>query len=201
VKSLRVELRFKNAVLWQALRDRFGKTARLLLEGRAGLRSPIPVAAQIAGVSAETLRELLRLAKSPYRARTAQATETALKIAEVLDMPVSELFPIELYAQRWPKLCAYHVDAEMFLPLEAARNLTVPPPDELIDTQLCIDKALLRLSPREEKVIRQRFGLDGEEKTLEELGRDLNVTRERVRMIEARGLRHLRKHKALLALR
>jgi len=201
VKSLRVELRFKNAVLWQALWDRFGKTAKLLHEGCPGMVSPIPVAAQVIGISAGTLRELLRMSISSYRIDNGYPTPRASRIADFFDMPVAELFPLELYSQRWPKLCAYHVDAEMFLPLEAARNLTVPPPDELIDTQLCIDKALLRLSPREEKVIRQRFGLDGEEKTLEELGRDLNVTRERVRMIEARGLRHLRKHKALLALR
>jgi RNA polymerase primary sigma factor len=50
------------------------------------------------------------------------------------------------------------------------------------------------LSPREEKVIRLRFGLDsgGHERTLEEVGQDFNVTRERIRQIEAKALRKLR---------
>ena len=53
---------------------------------------------------------------------------------------------------------------------------------------------LQTLSPREEKVIRMRFGLDsgGHERTLEEVGQDFNVTRERIRQIEAKALRKLR---------
>jgi len=53
---------------------------------------------------------------------------------------------------------------------------------------------LQTLSPREEKVIRMRFGLnaDGRERTLEEVGEDFNVTRERIRQIEVKALRKLR---------
>jgi RNA polymerase primary sigma factor len=53
---------------------------------------------------------------------------------------------------------------------------------------------LQTLSPREERVIRMRFGLDreGHERTLEEVGQDFNVTRERIRQIEAKALRKLR---------
>jgi RNA polymerase primary sigma factor len=53
---------------------------------------------------------------------------------------------------------------------------------------------LQTLSPREEKVIRLRFGLDtqGHERTLEEVGQDFKVTRERIRQIEAKALRKLR---------
>ena len=47
--------------------------------------------------------------------------------------------------------------------------------------------------PREEKVVRLRFGLDdGKARTLEEVGREFNVTRERIRQIEAKALRKLR---------
>ena len=52
---------------------------------------------------------------------------------------------------------------------------------------------LKSLTPREERVIALRFGLeDGRARTLEELGREFNVTRERVRQIEAKALHKLR---------
>jgi RNA polymerase primary sigma factor len=54
-------------------------------------------------------------------------------------------------------------------------------------------RVLATLTPREEKVLRMRFGI-GEESdhTLEEVGQDFNVTRERIRQIEAKALRKLR---------
>src|SRR5690606_11309308 len=53
---------------------------------------------------------------------------------------------------------------------------------------------LAALTPREEKVIRMRFGLDErQEHTLEEVGRDFEVTRERIRQIEGRALHKLRR--------
>ncbi len=56
-----------------------------------------------------------------------------------------------------------------------------------------LDSVLSSLTPREEKVIRLRFGLDdGRPRTLEEVGEEFNVTRERIRQIEAKALRKLR---------
>ena len=54
--------------------------------------------------------------------------------------------------------------------------------------------AVLRtLTPREEQVLKLRFGLeDGRTRTLEEVGREFNITRERIRQIEAKALRKLR---------
>ena len=52
---------------------------------------------------------------------------------------------------------------------------------------------LQTLTPREAKVLRLRFGLeDGRPRTLEEVGKEFNVTRERIRQIEAKALRKLR---------
>ena len=52
---------------------------------------------------------------------------------------------------------------------------------------------LHRLTPREEQVLRLRFGLDdGRQRTLEEVGEVFNITRERIRQIEAKALRKLR---------
>lgn len=54
-------------------------------------------------------------------------------------------------------------------------------------------EVLKTLTPREEKVLRLRFGIeDGHTRTLEEVGKEFNVTRERIRQIEAKALRKLR---------
>jgi RNA polymerase primary sigma factor len=72
---------------------------------------------------------------------------------------------------------------------------TVSPADQIINLNLHEQTAevLKTLSPREEKIIRLRFGLeDGAEHTLEEVGQNFAVTRERIRQIEAKALRKLR---------
>lgn len=72
---------------------------------------------------------------------------------------------------------------------------TVAPPDVAAQTMLRdqLIQALHKLTPREEKVIRLRYGLDdGKQRTLEEVGKEFNVTRERIRQIEAKALRKLR---------
>jgi len=71
----------------------------------------------------------------------------------------------------------------------------VPPADaaskQLLKEQ--IDDVLFTLSPREQRVLQLRFGLeDGRSRTLEEVGKEFNVTRERIRQIEAKALRKLR---------
>ncbi len=59
-----------------------------------------------------------------------------------------------------------------------------------------IDETLSLLTPREQKILRMRFGLeDGRGHTLEEVGQEFGVTRERIRQIEAKALAKLRKHK------
>jgi len=71
----------------------------------------------------------------------------------------------------------------------------MPPPDvashQLLKEQ--IDEVLSTLNPRERRVLQLRFGLeDGRSRTLEEVGREFGVTRERIRQIEAKALRKLR---------
>jgi len=56
-----------------------------------------------------------------------------------------------------------------------------------------IEKALATLTPREARVLKLRFGLDdGQARTLEEVGREFGVTRERIRQIETKALRKLK---------
>jgi len=78
-----------------------------------------------------------------------------------------------------------------FLPDE-----TTPTPAEAVSYQLLreqLNKVLHTLTEREEKVIKLRFGLDdGRPRTLEEVGKEFNITRERIRQIEAKALRKLK---------
>ena len=54
------------------------------------------------------------------------------------------------------------------------------------------------MTPREQKIIKMRFGLDdGVTHTLEEVGKEFGVTRERIRQIEAKALERIRQHKGL----
>ena len=72
---------------------------------------------------------------------------------------------------------------------------TVSPGDVAVQTMLReqLIAALHKLTPREEKVIRLRYGIDdGKQRTLEEVGKEFNVTRERIRQIESKALRKLR---------
>lgn len=72
-------------------------------------------------------------------------------------------------------------------------------PDEAATTQLLkehVNEMLGILSEREQKILKMRFGLeDGKSHTLEEVGQEFSVTRERIRQIEAKALTKLRKHK------
>lgn len=75
-------------------------------------------------------------------------------------------------------------DSEVLSPFDYAAN-------ELLKDEL--NDVLLELTDREEKVLRLRFGLvDGKTRTLEEVGKEFNVTRERIRQIEAKALRKLK---------
>ena len=75
-------------------------------------------------------------------------------------------------------------DRQVVSPAEAVINLNLKEQTESV---------LKTLTPREEKIIKMRFGLDdGSEHTLEEVGQNFAVTRERIRQIEAKALRQLR---------
>ena len=78
-------------------------------------------------------------------------------------------------------------------------------PDEQIEvalTEQAVHDAVAELSEREQRILKLRYGLDGSEepKSLEEIGRILGITRERVRQLEAEALRHLAEQRELRAL-
>jgi RNA polymerase primary sigma factor len=78
-----------------------------------------------------------------------------------------------------------------FTPDESALGPADAASQEMLREQ--VDTVLDTLSPREKDVLKLRFGLvDGRNRTLEEVGKEFNVTRERIRQIEAKALRKLR---------
>ncbi len=80
-----------------------------------------------------------------------------------------------------------------------------PSPLEAATHQLLkehMNSVLALLTPREQKILRMRFGMDdGRQHTLEEVGQEFGVTRERIRQIEAKALAKLRKHRESKKLR
>lgn len=121
---------------------------------------------------------------------------SAEEIAERLDMSVDKVREIMRVAQEPVSLETpigeeedshlgdFIPDDDAPVPAEAASQTLLK--EQLVDV-------LKTLTPREEKVLRLRFGLeDGRPRTLEEVGKEFNVTRERIRQIEAKALRKLR---------
>ena len=118
------------------------------------------------------------------------------EIAEEMNMPVGRVRDILKIAQEPVSLetpIGEEEDSHLgdFIPDEDAQEPAEVASFTLLREQLI--EVLGTLSDREEKVLKLRFGIeDGRTRTLEEVGREFNVTRERIRQIEAKALRKLR---------
>ena len=118
------------------------------------------------------------------------------EIAAEMDMPVDKVREILKIAQEPVSLetpIGEEEDSHLgdFIPDEGASEPSEAASFTLLQEQL-VD-VLSTLTPREEKVLKLRFGIeDGRPRTLEEVGKEFNVTRERIRQIEAKALRKLR---------
>ena len=112
------------------------------------------------GMSAEKVREIMKIAQDPVSLET--------PIGEEEDSHLGDFIP----------------DDDTPAPAEAASATIL---------REVIERELHTLTPREEHVIKLRFGLyDGRTRTLEEVGKEFDITRERIRQIEAKALRKLR---------
>ena len=118
------------------------------------------------------------------------------EIADEMGMPVEKVREILKIAQEPVSLetpIGEEEDSHLgdFIPDEGASEPSEAASFTLLKEQL-VD-VLSTLTPREEKVLKLRFGIeDGRSRTLEEVGKEFNVTRERIRQIEAKALRKLR---------
>ena len=121
---------------------------------------------------------------------------SAEEIAEEMNMPVEKVRDILKIAQEPVSLetpIGEEEDSHLgdFIPDEDASEPSEAASFSLLREQL--EEVLDTLAPREKKVLELRFGIvDGRTRTLEEVGKEFNVTRERIRQIEAKALRKLR---------
>ena len=121
---------------------------------------------------------------------------SAEEIAREMDMPVEKVRDILKIAQEPVSLetpIGEEEDSHLgdFIPDEDASEPSEAASFSLLREQL--EEVLDTLAPREKKVLELRFGIvDGRTRTLEEVGKEFNVTRERIRQIEAKALRMLR---------
>ena len=142
----------------------------------------------------ETINKLIRtsrhlvqkLGREPTPEEIAERMELPLdkvrKILKIAREPISLETPIG--EEEDSHLGDFIEDKKAISPLEAAIRY---------DLQRQINSSLETLTPREEKVLRKRFGIgESTDHTLEEVGQDFEVTRERIRQIEAKALRKLR---------
>ncbi|EHI98095.1 MULTISPECIES: RNA polymerase sigma factor RpoD [unclassified Clostridium] len=118
------------------------------------------------------------------------------EISKVMELPVDKVREIQKIAQEPVSLetpIGEEEDSHLgdFIPDDEAPAPAEAAAFTMLKEQLI--NVLDTLTPREEKVLRLRFGLDdGRARTLEEVGKEFNVTRERIRQIEAKALRKLR---------
>ena len=143
----------------------------------------------------ETINKLTRIQRQLVQelGREPTAEEIAEKMDGMTPAKVREIQKISLEPVSLETPIGEEDDSHLgdFIEDEGAMS-----PDDYASNELLKDElneVLLELTDREEKVLRLRFGLDdGRTRTLEEVGKEFNVTRERIRQIEAKALRKLK---------
>ena len=142
----------------------------------------------------ETINKLIRVSRQLLQELGREPTPE--EIAAEMNMPVDRVREILKISQEPVSLetpIGEEEDSHLgdFIPDEGASEPSEAASFTLLQEQL-VD-VLSTLTPREEKVLKLRFGIeDGRPRTLEEVGKEFNVTRERIRQIEAKALRKLR---------
>ena len=142
----------------------------------------------------ETINKLIRISRQLMQELGRDPSPEEL--AQKMEMPVEKVREIQKISQEPVSLetpIGEEEDSHLgdFIPDEDAPAPAEAAAYSLLKEQL--DEVLMSLNEREQKVLRLRFGLeDGRARTLEEVGKEFEVTRERIRQIEAKSLRKLR---------
>lgn len=172
-----VEIRVKNGPMKRAMRN-------------AGFASASALA-RAAGVSPSAVGVYLSLKKAPLR-DDGKIRNDVVKISDALGIMPEEMFPDRHMAEPLRKS---RTEVEMtFAEICQLSSHCETPEDVAIehDKAVQLDRTLATLPPRVERVLRLRFGIGCEPKTLDEVAAEMNVSRERIRQIEGKGLTRLR---------
>jgi RNA polymerase sigma factor (sigma-70 family) len=157
----------------------------LLADQGPTVRLPVHVHEQVGRLT----RTAHRLEQSLERAPTAE------ELAHALGRSAAQVHAMQARHTPVLSLDAPLAEGESRLGDVMADEATLPPSEAALIAERTaqIEQCLQALTPREQAIVRARFGLDdGETRTLEELGQGLQLSRERVRQIEARALEKLR---------
>ena len=151
------------------------------------------------GLNTVSVRLLVQFRKRPIEP-DGEFCKVAKDLMEVLGAAPTDLWTAEQLELCLPK---NSIEKEIgqraldkILGMDNGELLAIETPDEKLsnrERKVVLINALETLTPREQYVLVSRFGLGCEEQTLEEISEDIDVTRERVRQIEAKALRKLRK--------
>ncbi len=181
VQEIRIEMRMRNNILYRAIFDKWPS---------------VQVFCRKYELDAGVVGKLLNLKCSPLN-KHGEFRSICKRLAAIFFMECQELFPLHLYTGQNPQVAIEVSFAE--LPRGTATLLQIPAPmtvEDELDRAECaqaIEDILKTLTLRQRQVLHLRFGLeDGQERTLKEVGDVLRLTPERVRQIEASGLRRLR---------
>lgn len=142
----------------------------------------------------ETINKLIRTSRNLLQQMGREPTPE--EIAKEMEIPVEKVVEIQKIAQDPVSLETPIGEEEDSHLGDFIQDEDSPAPHDAASYTLLkeqLEEVMNTLTPRESKVLKLRFGLeDGKSRTLEEVGKEFNVTRERIRQIEAKALRKLR---------
>ena len=142
----------------------------------------------------ETINKLIRTSRNLLQQLGREPTQE--EIAKEMEIPVEKVAEIQKIAQDPVSLETPIGEEEDSHLGDFIKDEDSPAPHDAASYTMLkeqLEEVMSTLTPREAKVLKLRFGLeDGKSRTLEEVGKEFNVTRERIRQIEAKALRKLR---------
>ena len=184
MSDVRVQVRFRNDLLQRLVDDH-----------------PLPLykLAEEIGVPYGWIISIKSMKRTPYGHNREEYSDIAKRAAAYFNVTPEVLFPPEIYRISWPSKLEKSFPAERIACLiqsDDQRRRALPPHEEMEEREKLeiLDKMLKTLTPREEKILRMRFGLDEDcgPSSIYEVGEEFEVTGSRILQIQAKALRKMR---------
>ena len=180
--DIRVELRFRNNLILAKMEETGLKTVAEL--------------SRATKIDHRRLSLLINMQELPTAKKDGRWRVAVTRLADFFKCMPEDFFS---KFQQENALAKNRADAEMHFgeiqAMLANQNARLLEPDALAEAKelrVVLEQVMNQLSPRSQFILRSRFGFDGEEMTLEEIGKELGVSRARVRQIEQRAIRFLK---------